>query len=434
MSIELETINSVTETARKMLQKKALGGVTTDSAYRAINKAVVDLANVSNIELKKVEMRLTSAQSHSQKAIQDITAAKDRVEFYLDRAKEEKDTALQKLQETTEKLNSVLKTKTGKAKVLPNGNIEATKVNKNGARMTVEYLPNDARTPIAYKVEDVDGYVRKTKLNPVTGKPIQTYTDTNGGHKYEYLPNGVKITRVNAKKAKTSKPTVISKQVISENRDYAVIQRNFSDGTYEVAEFNKERGIIYKGKIFNSDKKLIYEYKNVTTGSTKIHKEFFLNPEDGRMTKSIENTDLGDGKFKKFTAYYDTADMGYLKTESINEHGMKKVVKAKVDAEFGFVDKNHPDVIYTYPKESPIKTARYGFGKDFSVGKEILKMKDGSTVELKINDNWYQCGEVKIISKTGEERIIPKTEAKEYLESIGYEKNCDGDYISPKFR
>ena len=425
MSIKTEIIDATIKNGKELLQKKTLGGVTTESAQKAIENVARNVEDIGNKEIAKIRMQLNAEKGDLHRQLVEMTNKKDSAEFHLKQVTNERDRAAEALKNVSEGLNAARKTKVGKPKINSNGNVEVTKSNKNGARMTVEYAQNEAKTPLSYTVEDIDGYVRKTTLNPATGKPIKTYTDTNGGHNYEYLPNGTKVKRVNVKKA-SDKPVKTTKQTLEENRDWLKFQQNYSDGSYEIIDYSKQKSRVVKSVKINAEGKKIGEKELDHYNGKAGYKTWELNPETGKQTKFSRKYDLGDGQKFEDVKYYAEDGMTVIKSKYVLPSGMKRVAKAKVD-EFGFQDANHPIIEYTYPKTSPIKTAKFEFDNQYCIGKEKLKLKDGTQVLLKINDSHYKPVSA-TINKNGTETVIDDYKKLEgYLEEIGYRKGYSGN-------
>lgn len=426
MPINANMVNQIVEESEKLLQKKICIGVTKANASKAIKNAVEKVSDITNKETAKLRMQLNAEIGNLHKKIADLTSEKDFVEFRLNKNQEENAELKNRLQDISNRLTKAIKTRTGKEKILPNGNIETVKVNKNGARMTVETLSNEAKSPISYKVEDIDGNIRRTQLNPITGRPIKTYTDTNGGYLYEYLPGGTKVKRVNVKKV-SDKPMFLNQQILEDGRDFAKIQRNFSNGTYEIIYYNKQNSVTGTVQKFDKNNKLIKERKLDYYNGQEGYKTFEYNPKTGKMTKYKREFDLGKGKKFSEKKLYAEDGITAIKSETVSETGMKRRASAKVN-EFGFIDAKHPNIAYVYPKDSPIKTAKFGFDKQYNIGKETIKLKDGREVILKINNN-YNPSEAVIKTKQCEIKL-GRGELRSFLEDIGYRKGWNLDYTT----
>jgi len=426
MSIKSDAIEIIISNGKDLLQKKALGGVTTDSAQKAIESVARSVEDVGNKEIAKVRMQLNAEKGDLHRQLVEITNRKDSAEFHLKQVTSERDKAQEALQNVSENLKAARKTKVGKPKINSNGNIEITKSNKNGARMTVEYAQNEAKTPLSYKVEDIDGSVRKTTLNPATGKPVRTYTDTNGGHNYEYLPDGTKVKRVNVKNA-SGKPVKTTKQILEDSREWAKIQQNYSDGSYELIDYNKEKNLVVKSIKMNSEGKKIgkkqVDYYNGQAG----YKTWEFNPETGKIKKYTRNFDLENS-----SRYYEEkifAEDGFTVTEfkQVSYNGMKRVAKAE-KSELGIYIPNNYNITYTYPKNSLIATAKLknNYGIDYKTYPEILKLKDGRKVELKVNGN-FDPFEVTITKGKEKVTIYDRAKLKEFLNEIGYRNGINAE-------
>lgn len=64
-------------------------------------------------------------------------------------------------------------------KILPNGNTEIRKVNKNGVMLIKEITPDGKK--VSNQISTLAGDYRKTTYNLITSQPIKTTTNVNGG-------------------------------------------------------------------------------------------------------------------------------------------------------------------------------------------------------------------------------------------------------------
>jgi hypothetical protein len=186
----------------------------------------------------------------------------------------------------------------------------------------------------------------------------------------------------------------------------------------------------------NSEGKKIGEKQVDYYNGQAGYKTWEFNPETGKQTKYERIFDLEDGTKYYEAEFYAEDGITAIKSNYILPSGMKRTAKAKID-EFGFYDKSHPIIEYTYPKSSPIKTAKFAFDNQYRIGEEKLKLKDGTQVTLKINDSRYKPYSA-TIKRNGAETVIDDYKQLEaYLEKIGYRKNYQegsssiyGDYTS----
>ena len=277
MPIENNLVENVVKSAIRNLQSKTFGGVSKESAQNAIKDTAQEVQNIANEEIYQVQRELNSVRNRSLDEIVQLTSDKDRLEISLKKTKTELDKTAKELSEVSNELRKAISTKAGKEKVLPNGHIQTTKVNRNGATMTVETLPNEQRTPILYEVTNIDGYKRRTKINPVDGKPINTFTDTHGEYLYEYLPNGAKIRKVNVKKVKT-KPQVVKREVLVDNCHMCEVRESYSDGSYKTINYNPNNRKISKEVMYDNNNKVLYEIE--TKGENKKTLVYYLSELD----------------------------------------------------------------------------------------------------------------------------------------------------------
>ena len=157
-------------------------------------------AELGNETIGKLQREMQELKGKTAKEIADITSQKDAV---ILQTKKEAQTEINKVKEganaAIQSAKKALKeAKAGKIieKILPNGNKLIRKANNNGAVMEKEIalLKNKngeiSEHMLNAKVTDLAGNVHKTKYNPLTGKPINTYTDTVKPRLYEYDSKG----------------------------------------------------------------------------------------------------------------------------------------------------------------------------------------------------------------------------------------------------
>ena len=107
-------------------------------------------------------------------------------------------------------------TKVGKEKVLPNGNIQVIKVNKNGTTEVLERTPEGKN--VSAKFRTIDGDIVKYYFNPVTEDVIKIYKNIDGKETLSVKKDGKwGASEVNVKSEKPEKPTVVSTEKIKDS-------------------------------------------------------------------------------------------------------------------------------------------------------------------------------------------------------------------------
>ena len=437
--IESKLTETVIESASKLLKKRTMGGVTTESATNAISNAAESVRTAANEQIGVAQREINQLRREaniSATRIAELTSEKDAVVLQKEGLQSELETSMSVIEQLKAKLRTALGVKVGKPIELPNGNIRTVKTNKNGAVMTTETLPNGNK--VSVEVQTPNG-IRKTTYNPVTGKPLKTYTDINGSQIIEYDANGAAKAskKVNNKKVKPQKPTVVTREILSKKDGVITAQKTFSDGSYEICKIEERDKTAYQGTLFNSKGKKVKEWE---ARSGKIEKETTIyNPETGKKTSVIiecKKDRAYEGFFYESSRekFYNERGEIFKEVITFGEKGkeIKQIIKARVD-EFGIVNTKNPSVEYIYPKSSKIKSSRVVFHDEFWPEKEVLTLRDGSTVEVRVNNNYnpYKVT-IKEKGKSDEKIISDSNMVYDYLKSIGKElklRDIHGDDV-----
>jgi len=443
MPIGTEITNTVVESAGKLLKKRPLGGVTTESATNAISNAAESVRTAANEQISAVQRELNQFKYTSAQQIAELTSKKDAVVLQRDNLQSELDASKSMIEVLKARLAKALGIRIQEPRVLPNGNIEHVKMNKNGAKMTTTTLEDGRK--ISVEVETAAGK-RKTIYNPVTGKPIKTFTNVRGISRPNgkipdertlsdrlmiYDSEGVtkSIENVNIKKIKPQKPSVVSREVLSTENGIISTRKTFSDGSYELAEiveFSKNPKL---NTVFDKDgikvQETVYEYgRGFNKDITKITTTNYYPKTQKPSSIVIKKCSMSDDKMIPI----DTSEMFltekgdlYKKVTVIHENGgIKQIIKANVD-EFGLVDANNPQMMYVYPKSSKIKSSKVDFRSQFSPEKETMTLRDGTIVEFNLNSNYHPYNlAIKEKGSSDVTRTITDfNEIEAYLDSIG---------------
>ena len=368
-----ETAN-IAKNIAQTLKSKAFGGVSKESAEAGIELATKRTAELGNETIGKLQQEMQELKGKTAKEIADITSQKDAV---ILQTKKEAQTEINKVKEGANAAIQSAKKALKKAKaskiiekILPNGNKLIRKANNNGAVMEKEIalLKNKngeiSEHMLNAKVTDLAGNVRKTKYNPLTGKPINTYTDTVKPRLYEYDSNGKNNTvkDVNIKKLKSTKPTLVTQTEPHEinagpSGERAIgVERIFSDGSSEtiakITSPNNPRVIVAK-KDPNGQ---VYERTTTWTENKSQRIERF--EKDGTYSETEKFLDTDNKLFSR--TIYSAKDQMSNRRICIGEKVMnsigKKQIKRQKD-EFGFYTDTYKGK-YTFSKDSgkkPIK-------------------------------------------------------------------------------
>ena len=339
--------------AASKLTSKTFGGVSKESAMEAIKAAV----KAGEEAVAKVTQELQAFKGKTAQEMAELTSKNDRV---ILQTKAEAQAAVEAAQKQASEQVKAAKAAARAPKVfekaLPNGGKEVRKVSANGATMVKEY--NAEGKLVKYSVTQLDGSIRRTTFDPITGKPVKTYTNIGGDKLVEYKEGSSSITKaVNKKKVKAEKPTLVSQTEPKRiyNSDWGheggyEVTRTYSDGSKEVVqkftEGNNNRTVVRKtnAKGTQTKEKITWE-----DGNYRLNR---YNPEK-RTSENTESYDIGNG-IKLIT----TKRSVYLPNEGVPTTtgsdyiiGKAKVTADRIKDEFGlYTDKYRIKV--TYPKET----------------------------------------------------------------------------------
>ena len=207
-------LTRITQNALTHLKGKTFGGVSKESAQEAVEHGVTEVIKQGREAIGQVQQEMTLLRNKTAQEISQITSEKDVAIFNAKQEAQQKIATAQKAAD--EKVKQAKAPKTFE-KLLENGNKLIRKVNQNGAVMekelitTVDKNQQPVERVLRAKVETLAGDIRKTTYNPQTGKPVKTYTNTNGSKVYEYKEDGfaTNVNNVNVKKIMSLKPTIV---------------------------------------------------------------------------------------------------------------------------------------------------------------------------------------------------------------------------------
>ena len=357
----------VSEAASK-LTSKTFGGVSKESAMEAIKAAV----KAGEEAVAKVTQELQAFKGKTAQEMAELTSKNDRV---ILQTKAEAQAAVEAAQkqaaEQVKAAKAAARAPKVFKKVLPNGGKEVRKVSANGATMVKEY--NAEGKLVKYSVTQLDGSIRRTTFDPITGKPVKTFINIGGDKLIEYKEGSSSLTKaVNKKKVKAEKPTLVSQTEPKRiyNSDWGreggyEVTRTYSDGSKEVVqkftEGNNNRTVVRKtnAKGIQTEEKITWE-----GGNYRLNR---YNPEK-RTRENTESYDIGNGI--KLTT---TNRSVYLPNEGLPTTtgcdyvlGKAKVTADRIKDEFGlYINKYRIKV--SYPKET---------------GRKLLVIKEGTESDI----------------------------------------------------
>lgn len=410
MTIQIN-INDTIAKSLKMLEKKMIGGITKESAERAVKKAAYDteekMMQASKRELTHIQGRHTMQLNEVKKAYIASLNDKDREILSLRKetaeAKKKTDSINAKLAAVTANLK---KTATfGKIKTNPDGSEVYVKANKNGAKMKKTVIPGsltaDGRERLKeVDVELLDGSVRRTTYD-VDGIRKRTYTNTTeqpveilyrGGYRYDTKP-------VNTPKVKPAKPVHAGNPTVEYNdfdKEILISKQKYSDGTHIVSRIDRNSGKILSWEKKNSDGHFLESYGILRDG-TKQHVTRKINKDGSYGWKDIIELEFPNG-IKRKTPYSikkdeltsldihtdritfpKTSSFKRIDTEWLNGGTMRKMTVTMRNG-----DKY---VLTDFGKQPANSELTPGNGLYVQVPKQSVKIsKDGTISEMKEQD------------------------------------------------
>ncbi len=349
------------------LEKKFMGGVTPESAQKAIRETAQEVERqmdeIARVGVEKVKMANEQAMNAMKEAHLKELAAKDRENLSLRQANEEitKENAefASKIAKFMKRVKNGLTYK--EIKTLEDGSKVYEKHSLNGAKAVKTVNKDGITTQV--NIELADKTFRRTSYNPLTQKPTRTVTNaTKDGETVEILYDsygrGGKPRILNEKKSKVKvKPTIVSRNTENVNENYVKVKTNYSDGSRMEAEVNKQTNEITEWqKWVNSNSFGADEWysKDLRTGI--IYK--------GKRVAGV------NGK------------RGYDKRVVISPRGIVRTMPyARHEDELTGLITNVNRM--TFPKSSPVKRVDSFIAEGSNVSsKEIVRMKDGTVYEM----------------------------------------------------
>lgn len=359
-------ISEIVSTASKSLKNRTLGGVTNESALSAIEVGVKEA-------VKKGEAAVSKALREGSEAIGKV---KEELQVFKNKSAQEMAELTSQKDEIILQTKAQAKKEARKVKVfekiLPNGNKEIRKANKNGAVMVKE-VSADGKN-IKTQVTTLEGDYRKTTYNPQNGKPIKTFTNVNGENLIEYSAEGVMSSQkaVNVKKVKSLKPTLVTqtepKPVKTEYSGEigAAFDRIFSDGSKETITrvtrrsdsgygYKVERTIVQK---FDKNGKEVGEITNwPENNSTRT----FLKNVKPNIDRHMQEYTDHHGTYIKIIAdkIYDKTTNSWNICSGEYQKGSQKTIYKVIKDEFGLMTDKYDVKIFDGKKLIEKKVVSY---------------------------------------------------------------------------
>ena len=379
------------------LGRKAVATKIAEAVAEAEKRVTMELNNA-----KREEISTLTAEADKQLA--KLKNERDSAKFSYQQIQEQATLAEQVstlneklVQKLQDKLASALKPKTVE-KILPNGNKLVYASNKNGAKMLMELTP--AGKPVRVEIETLDGRVKKMIYDPITGKPILSFSNASGKPIKTNYKDGhlIETKEVNVRKPKT-KPTPMNNAInVSNSPEYKTrtVTIPYTDGS-----------------------QIIERYDLTTTA--KLSTEYFKPNETEWYKKHIFNWDYKGTTLTKTRVGSNDFDPHYFYKNGI-------VVDHKTTTGSSGMHELHIKTTYGKENNTAIKSKREIFGgKDLSyLLREERKLKNGDLVTISFDpdrqcnqgsSDWlkkYKVKSLEIQSKTGN-KTLEDREALIYL-------------------
>ncbi len=365
--------------ATAKLNPKIFGRVPIKNAEAAIREAAEKAAKVGEEAVAKVTQELQAYKGKTMKEMAELTSQNDKIVLQTRAvAKAAIEAAQKQFAAQIKSAKAAARAPKVFEKILPNGGKEVRKVNANGATMVKEY--NADGKLLKYSVTQLDGSIRRTTFDPITGKPVKTFTNVGGDKLIEYKEGSSSITKaVNKKKAKAEKPTLVSqtdpKRIFKSNwgneSGYEVI-KTYSDGSKEVIQrFTEGNNNRVATRITDINGIQIEERILWENGTKRIS---LYNP-DLRTKEIIEEYTLNNGfkcKMIEKSVYLPHEEIPTI-TRREYVIGEAKVTAKRIQDEVGmYTDKYKIKV--TYPKETGKKNVLIKEGTEKNINTYISEI------------------------------------------------------------
>lgn len=415
-------IDSLVSTGVGKLEKRLMGGVTLESAQKAIsetaNAVAEEMDRVSRSTVEQINSENFKAMKKLKNDYLAQLAQRDEEMLFLSTSKSKVEAEKQNILTRLEKLIARVENARTYEEIetFPDGSKIFEKINLNRIRAT-KTVNKDGKTT---QINIVKGNLfRRTTYNPETGKPIRRVTNaTKDGKTIEILFNNYgnikKINPLNVKKVKLGSPIVVDRKVIS-NGDYCVeTETYYSDGSKIKVETEKASGEVYNwikwdnpngwwSECYSKDMRTgVIRRGKVVKGKNEVRGYELGKTEYPNGIKIVSPYSRNIDKVTGLTV--ETTRMTFPKGSSVKRIDMLRMEKSTNDIKHIVVLRNGDKVELTQFKNEPLN-------------KELTKAY-GSTVIL------VPQKAVKI-AKNGIKTEIPHDEIRPWLESFhpGYNES-----------
>lgn len=381
----MTNLNRLAETAVNGLEKSMLGGIKKESAVKAI-KGVAEEGSRQIEQLTQTassqSARITGLSQEVQQANQQLRNANASLAY----AQGELATKDKALAETTEQLtktkadlSNAKSTKKGVSK-LKDGNTQEISVNKNGTRMKTIKAPNG--NVKSYEVEQLDGSVRKTEFDPISGKRVQTKTNTTGEEvtmDYDLAGKNPKVSTNAKPKPELVKRSKVGDKIVEEFSDGSkIVKGNVGNGS-QIEKFDKsgkmtelyqeveDRG--FKGTLHAS----YGENETVVTNTVKNGSGF-----ESTRERVISTNEFGE-KFVSQSRF--TSPDGEIVYKPTQTDMMGKVIKGESLATYKLPEDATGTRVKTVKTSFDIDNSNEFWGPRVKPTNDTVITKDGSRLE-----------------------------------------------------
>lgn len=326
------------------LKSKTIGGVSRESAQEAIVKALEKVKAQADEVIGDLQRELQDYKNKTAQEMVQMTNEKDEAVFSA-KANAEKEIAEAK-KEAEEEIKKARAPRIN-VKDLGNGEQEIRKVNRNGAVMVKKVkVGGDKEIPLNVEITTLAGDYRKTKYNPLTGKPVQSFTDVNGDKITKYDDNGTSVSTkaVNVKKTKPEKPALVTQtQPRYVRTDFCgeqalAFDRIYSDGSKEtITRVTNSNGKIERTKLETRNADDIIVRKETSWPKDNAKRIETYDPETGVRTYYEECMFKGKKISTKTTSVYDnTSSIRHIiKEEQFNGPSGVRMTATLMKDEYG---------------------------------------------------------------------------------------------------
>lgn len=381
----MNLINSA-ETLIKGLKKSMFGGVETKSAEKAIREVAEEGAKqISDLSqtVSSQSARITHLSSEAEKATQELNTANARINYMREEFATQKETlaeTTQKLSEAKADLSNAKAIKKGESK-LADGSIQEIKLNKNGTRMKKITSANGNVKSV--EVEQLDGSYRKTEFDTLSGKPIQTKTNTTGKEvtvDYNTAGKSTKVSPNAEPKPELLKTTKEGNKIIEEFSDGSkAIRTQVEQGKGQIEKFDKNGKLkeLYQEEITKGGSKrtLHIDYNN----NSKVATQTWSSNEGYEIaTKKIISTDQFGKEFVSEFKY--TTPEGELVYRPTKTDLSGNITEGKSVANYKLSENSKPHQAKTVTTSFNIEQNDF-WGPQLKRNKDVVVTKNGDVME-----------------------------------------------------